>query len=392
MYLRPSQLCRIKVSDVVFPVARLRKGHQKLVVALHPFEGGEPSKTKEFDETMMLDLNHHQFLVPLLQRMVLDRHLNPQDLLFQLTPSTLREWMQDMQVQCQLQQLGPLHPYRLRHGGGINRLLGRTPRSGRHSEARSMANNNVSPPIRKRRPDRTAVVQAPRRHSGASRLGSRQHRQGLCQPAFTLASKLTSPIFLELFSGSGNLSKSVSDIAGWDCGLVDFLLESEHDLRSNLTRNKGGFVLETLGLFIWALHTIHFHVQEIADRVLHHSIQITNPWDLAIWVGKMRSRLERAIYSCGFLFKFACYAICSTFLSLWRIRPRHGFGFALLFWRCCERRVSGMLMLIFVLLANLGGRELVLFILASNLIIYNLMFAKGPRGVFVPSQSSRTFH
>jgi integrase len=117
MYLRPSQLCRIKVSDVVFPVARLRKGHQKLVVALHPFEGGEPSKTKEFDETMMLDLNHHQFLVPLLQRMVLDRHLNPQDLLFQLTPSTLREWMQDMQVQCQLQQLGPLHPYRLRHGG-----------------------------------------------------------------------------------------------------------------------------------------------------------------------------------------------------------------------------------------------------------------------------------
>ena len=120
----------------------------------------------------------------------------------------------------------------------------------------------------------------------------------------------------------------------------------------NLTRNKGGYVLETLGLFIWALHTNNFHVQEIADPVLHHSVQITNPWDLAIWMRKMRSRLERAICSCGFLFKFACYAICSTFLSLWRIRPRHGFGFALLFWRCCERRVSGMLMLIFVLLAK----------------------------------------
>ena len=37
MYLRPSEICRIKVSDVVFPVARLRKRHQKLVVALHPF-------------------------------------------------------------------------------------------------------------------------------------------------------------------------------------------------------------------------------------------------------------------------------------------------------------------------------------------------------------------
>ena len=49
---------------------------------------------------------------------------------------------------------------------------------------------------------------------------------------------MTNPIFLELFSGSGNLSKSVSDIAGWDCGLVDFLLGSEHDLRSNSTRNK----------------------------------------------------------------------------------------------------------------------------------------------------------
>ena len=64
--------------------------------SIHPFEGGEPSKTKEFDETVVQDLNHHQFLVPLLQRMVLDRHLNPEDLLFQLTPSTLREWMQDM--------------------------------------------------------------------------------------------------------------------------------------------------------------------------------------------------------------------------------------------------------------------------------------------------------
>ena len=33
------------------------------------------------------------------------------------TPSALGEWMQDTQVECQLQQLGPLHPYRLRHGG-----------------------------------------------------------------------------------------------------------------------------------------------------------------------------------------------------------------------------------------------------------------------------------
>lgn len=44
------------------------------------------------------------------------------------------------------------------------------------------------------------------------------------------------PFFLELFSGSGNLSKAVSRVTGWRCGLVDFLMGPQHDLRSKAVR------------------------------------------------------------------------------------------------------------------------------------------------------------
>lgn len=70
MYLRPSELCRIKVKDVVLPNPRLRRRHQRLVITLHSFEDGVPSKTHEFDETVDLDLEHQQFLVGMVRTII----------------------------------------------------------------------------------------------------------------------------------------------------------------------------------------------------------------------------------------------------------------------------------------------------------------------------------
>jgi integrase len=117
MYLRPAELCRLKVRDVVFPNARLRRRHQKTVVTLHSFEDGIPSKTHEFDETIELDLDHHQFLTPMLQNMILKLHLQKDSSLFNLEASQIRDFLQEGQMKLHINNIGPLHPYRWRHGG-----------------------------------------------------------------------------------------------------------------------------------------------------------------------------------------------------------------------------------------------------------------------------------
>ena len=117
MYLRPSELCRIHVKDVVIPDKSLRRRHKHLVVTLHPFEGGIPSKTHEFDETIILDLPHHKFLEQAIRDMIQQMQLTPNQLLFGLDTSQLRDFMNEAQTTLQLQKLGTMHPYRLRHGG-----------------------------------------------------------------------------------------------------------------------------------------------------------------------------------------------------------------------------------------------------------------------------------
>eukprot|EP00438_Fugacium_kawagutii_P030549 Skav235998 [mRNA] locus=scaffold348:388416:392834:+ [translate_table: standard] len=114
---RPSEMCRLKVRDVVFPNRRLRRNHQKTVVTLHSFEDGIPSKTHEFDETIELDLPHHQFLTHMLQDMISKLRLQKESLLFNLEAVQVREFLQEAQEQLRIHNIGPLHPYRWRHGG-----------------------------------------------------------------------------------------------------------------------------------------------------------------------------------------------------------------------------------------------------------------------------------
>eukprot|EP00438_Fugacium_kawagutii_P023337 Skav200217 [mRNA] locus=scaffold3745:15519:20956:- [translate_table: standard] len=149
LYLRPSEMCRLKVRDVVFPNRRLRRNHQKTVVTLHKAQ--RPS--------------------------------------------------------C-------------------------------NTEKRKMAGDGFSPKIREGRQTSSTPQQTSRCNTGTGKLGKRKRRAGLLQPAPAQSHSLTTPCFLEIFSGSGHLAKAIHQVTSWDCITWDILHGSEYDLRSLTKRNR----------------------------------------------------------------------------------------------------------------------------------------------------------
>lgn len=69
-------------------------------------------------------------------------------------------------------------------------------------------------------------------------MGKRKHRASILQPALAHKHSLRSPCFLEVFSGSGNLSKAVARITGWPSLMWDIVHGSEYDLRSFRNRRQ----------------------------------------------------------------------------------------------------------------------------------------------------------
>ena len=67
LYLRPSEALRLRRKDIVPPVRGGPVGYRLWTVVLHPLELGKQSKTKEFDESLMLDLDYHDGIGPFLK-------------------------------------------------------------------------------------------------------------------------------------------------------------------------------------------------------------------------------------------------------------------------------------------------------------------------------------
>ena len=79
--------------------------------------GRVPSKTHEFDETVELDLEHQQFLVGMVRTIIREGKLTGEHLLFNLEAAQIRTFLQTARDRLDITGIGPLHPYRLRHGG-----------------------------------------------------------------------------------------------------------------------------------------------------------------------------------------------------------------------------------------------------------------------------------
>ncbi|CAE7664704.1 unnamed protein product, partial [Symbiodinium pilosum] len=78
---------------------------------------GHSSKTMEFDETLELDLPYHDNVGEALARVAAVGSRDPEEVLFKHSLRDLARFLERGAEALHLQALGPLHPYRLRHGG-----------------------------------------------------------------------------------------------------------------------------------------------------------------------------------------------------------------------------------------------------------------------------------
>ena len=117
MYLRPGEVCKLRCQDLVPPVGQGRREASKWSLVLHPEEELVPSKTAEFDETLLFDLPYTKFVAISVHQWRRTSSRPGHQLIFSKTASQLREAMVSVAQKCALQPLGDPHPYRSRHGG-----------------------------------------------------------------------------------------------------------------------------------------------------------------------------------------------------------------------------------------------------------------------------------
>ena len=107
-YLRPSEGLSIRVKDVLRPTRTCRH----YAIRLHPREEGTPSKTRDFEDGIVLDNPSLQWLGPALLRLAGNRP--PEDPLFDLKYDDVKNLFENA---CCALQIPDASLYRLRHGG-----------------------------------------------------------------------------------------------------------------------------------------------------------------------------------------------------------------------------------------------------------------------------------
>ena len=114
---------------------------------------------------------------------------------------------------------------------------------------RTMEDLFQRPPVRKGWKAQPAPTRAPGLRIAEMHPGRRQHRENTPMPALTVGRALTVAVFLEIFSGVGNLSHSMASICQCYVLMWDITLGAEYDLRSPAKRRliadwiRSGFIL-----------------------------------------------------------------------------------------------------------------------------------------------------
>ncbi|CAK0903612.1 unnamed protein product [Prorocentrum cordatum] len=113
--MRPGDWRTVRVEHLAPPAAGGSRGLARWSLVLHPVEdeGSLPSKTGEFDESLLLDLDEDQWLAPLCQRLVLGR--DPQEPLFAFSQAEFTRCFKMAGAKLLLQRPPP--PCILRHSG-----------------------------------------------------------------------------------------------------------------------------------------------------------------------------------------------------------------------------------------------------------------------------------
>lgn len=120
-YLRPGEITKIRVSDLVPPVGGVAGSCWSLI--LHPIEEGKVSKAQEFDETLLLDLPEQAVLAETIYRVLRLGLRSPREKIFKATAKDLGKMMDYAATHLLMESLGAPHPYRLRHAGASRDFL-----------------------------------------------------------------------------------------------------------------------------------------------------------------------------------------------------------------------------------------------------------------------------
>ncbi|CAE7557304.1 unnamed protein product [Symbiodinium sp. CCMP2592] len=199
LYLRPGEVARLLVGGLVPPIGVVTAWS----LILHPLEQGTPSKTGEFDETVLFDLPEIVWIAEQTFRLLKVGHRGTSEPLFSVDLETVRSFMQSVGSRYGMEAaVGDPHPYRLRHGGPSRDIL--------------LGLRNLQE-VQKR--GRWRSFSSVRRYEKGGRVT--QQTQALSkatrQKALEASRNIRSRVYIEIFSGSGSLGKALAQHCG---GLV----------------------------------------------------------------------------------------------------------------------------------------------------------------------------
>ena len=113
-FLRPSEAFAVRCMDLVAP----RGSVAYWTLVLHPFERGLPSKTGEFDETVMMKVEYFNFVVEAAGRLLKAKAKSKFQALLRTSAAKVNTFLRNLVAQFELEPvLHQVHRYRLRHGG-----------------------------------------------------------------------------------------------------------------------------------------------------------------------------------------------------------------------------------------------------------------------------------
>ena len=136
-YLRPGELNKIRVGDLVPPVTGSKRPQWSLV--LHPLEEGQMSKAAEFDETVIFDLEEQPALMEAIYRVTQCAARKKQEPLFSVQFTDANRLMEQAVKHFSVTSLGPPHAYLQTSAcGSFKGLSTEVPSNVRHPTERKM--------------------------------------------------------------------------------------------------------------------------------------------------------------------------------------------------------------------------------------------------------------
>ena len=207
LYLRPGEVTRLRVQDLVPPVHGSGGGGAEWTAILHPLEEHIPSKTQEYDETVSFDKPWMRFIAEATYR-----HLNlsgrgKAEKIFSCSAQQMKKVHGEGFQQTGVGKFGKCTSIPASSRWGKSGLPAQDALPDRDPEERKVEVCCIGPKVRKRRKTQPTSAKPGAQGLDEAAVRYQKNRKNGPWPALKPGRSLTEKVFLEIFSGSGRLSK-----------------------------------------------------------------------------------------------------------------------------------------------------------------------------------------